>query len=119
MEFAGNEFVIKASLSSNYTSPIINGNLYSGGSVQLLWTGTPVGNFTFQMSNQPDVNDQLNGSNVVDWTTLASSTQAAGGAPGDFAYILAPKNWKWSRFLYTAGSSTGVLRAYFFLNTSA
>lgn len=119
MEFAGKEFVVSASLGASYTSPVINGNLYSGGSVQLIWTGAPVGDFTFQMSNQPDANDPERGSNVTDWTTLASSTQAAGGAAGDFAYILAPKNWKWSRFVYTRTSGTGTLKAYFFLNTAA
>lgn len=119
MEYAGKEFVVSASLDANYTSPVINGVLYSGGSVQLVWTGTPTGNFTFQMSNQPDPSDPENGSNVTVWTTLDSSTKAAGGAAGDFAYILAPKNWRWSRFVYTRSSGTGTLKAYFFQNTAA
>ena len=50
------------SMGASYNSPTMPGRQLLNGSLQLLWTGTPVGNFTIQASNQ--LSKDANGSDV-------------------------------------------------------
>lgn len=79
--------------------------------IQAVWTGTPVGDFTLQISN--DVGTDQFGAGVTHWTTYTGSTQAAGGASGDFVWNVDNYPAKWIRLKYTHSSSTGTLNARF------
>lgn len=85
--------------------------------IQAIWTGVPVGNFTIQVSNDiVAVNPVSTGDpaiNVVNWTTYTGSSTAAGGAPGDFAWIAQNAGYQWVRLLYTRTSGTGTVNATF------
>ena len=89
-------------------------------SIQLVFTGTPIGTFTLQASN--DVGNLPNGTGIqsdqvarlINWTTIPDSAQAITGA-GDHMYNYRNAGYNWIRVVYTATSSTGTLtsaRAY-------
>lgn len=104
-----NDVILNAqSMGASINSPAIwCGHAYVG-ALQLVWTGTPVGDFTVQASNnntQP-TNPPTDPSN---WTTLSSSTVAAGGAGGDFIYQLDVLGYLWVRVVFTRTSGSGAL----------
>lgn len=89
-------------------------------SVQLIFTGAPIGTFTLQVSN--DVGNLPNGTGIqsnqeggiTNWSTVADSAIAVNGA-GDCFYNFRNSGFNWVRVVYTATSSTGTLtsaRAY-------
>ncbi len=81
-----------------------------GFSVQVFWTGTPVGNWTLQGSCDAgyiEANGTVTG--VSHWSTIANSTVAAGGAAGDFVVNYEGSYFRWVRVVYTASSSTGTI----------
>lgn len=83
------------------------------GSVQAHWTGTPVGDFTIEISN--DIVAVSQGAdpaaNVVNWTTYTGSSQAAGGAAGSFMWNISNIGVRWLRLKYTKSGSTGSVTA--------
>lgn len=72
-----------------------------GYSIQLTWTGTSVGTFTLQLSN--DVGTDQFGAGVTNWTTLANSSNAVSAA-GTLAYNVNLAFYKWVRVVYTRTS---------------
>lgn len=81
-----------------------------GFSVQIFWTGTPVGNWSLQGScdvGYIEANGTVTG--VSHWSTIANSTVAAGGAAGDFVANFEGPQFRWFRAVYTASSSTGTI----------
>jgi hypothetical protein len=71
-----------------------------GYSIQLVWTGTPTGNFTLQGSQDN-----------ITFTTLTGSTVAAGGGAGSFIIKDSTPYYKYVQVAYTATSGTGSLTA--------
>ncbi|MCP3681247.1 MAG: hypothetical protein GY861_01025 [bacterium] len=71
-------------------------------SIQAIWTGTPAGNFTIEISNDGGTT----------WSTYTGSTVAAGGAAGDHVWEITAAPSKAYRLYYTVSSSTGTLNAY-------
>jgi hypothetical protein len=80
-------------------------------SIQLVFTGAPVGTFKLQCSNDPGTAQgpgipQATG--VVNWTDIADS-----GAPitaaGDLVYQYENAGFPWVRVVYTATSGSGSL----------
>ena len=78
-------------------------------SIQAVWTGSPVGNFTVEVSDD-DGSDQF-GTGVTNWDTYAGSTSAAGGAAGILTYAISDVSFKWARLKYTRASGTGTVNA--------
>lgn len=84
-------------------------------SFQCIWTGTPNGTFTFQVSNyQGDIfNADGTVKSTVTWTTLtnpsAFTALQPAGAAGSADFGFADMAQKWIRPIYTNSSSTGTL----------
>lgn len=83
------------------------------------WTGTPVGTFTVEVSNEyspnPDVNAAAGAGNTpldlaVATATISASPAGAYPAAG-CTVTLGPIGFKWARLCYTNTSSSGVLTA--------
>lgn len=86
-------------MTGNITStPVISLNQSFGYSVQAVWTGTPVGNLKLQCSNDN-----------VNWTDIASTTTAAGGAAGNFEWNVISPMYLYAQCAYVFTSSTGTL----------
>lgn len=104
--------VTNGDMTADVTSTMINIGQLMVGSIQAVWTGTPVGNFTIELSNdvgQTSPDGSVTG--VTNWSLYTGSTQAAGGAAGNFMWLLDDLGAKWVRFKYTHSSSTGTLNA--------
>lgn len=106
------------SLAVNYTGPWIPLIRNVSYSFQAVWTGSPVGNFSLQSSDDSAANIAVTPTNPTN-VLLANGTytSAAGGAAGDLtiAYQGAgPVPYNWVRFLYTATSGTGTMTSLTF-----
>lgn len=84
-------------------------------SIQAVWTGTAVGNFTIETSDDMGSIDDVTGrpTGITHWTTYTGSTQAAGGSSGSFVWRLNFIPDAWVRLKYTSSSSTGTVNARF------
>lgn len=73
---------------------------YFGCSIQIVWVGNVVGNFTVEVSS--DKEDPTN------WDTLTSSTVGAGGVDGSNTYNIYNPMYNFARvkFIGSAGAST-------------
>ena len=101
---------------SSVVSSGLDMNQMFGGSISAVFTGSPVGTLTIEISNDI-VNAPIAGganlaSAVVNWSTYTGSSQAISAA-GDFTYILADTNYRWLRLKYTKTSGSGTINAYF------
>lgn len=80
-------------------------------SIQLAFTGSPVGSFVLQASNdpgQPDGGLSPQATGVTHWTTIAD-TSASVSAAGDIMWNIENAGYTWVRVAYTADSGTGSL----------
>jgi hypothetical protein len=79
--------------------------------IQLKFTGSPVGNFTLQASND-DVDSRLPTADleakIVNWTTIADSAQAISAA-GDHVWTVENAGYMWVRVVWTQTGGTGTL----------
>lgn len=89
-------------------------NQLSQYTIQAVYTGSPVGTFTLQVSTDqvPTGVGADPASNVVNWTTYTGSSQAISAA-GNFVWNVFPAGYHWVRLLYTKTSGTGSLSAEF------
>lgn len=100
------------SMTADSFSLPANANQYGLVDIQAVWTGTPVGNFFIQTSNDVGATDTYGTvTGVTNWTTYTGSSQAAGGVAGDFTWHIWATGFKWIRLAYDAVSSTGTLNA--------
>lgn len=111
MQQSNEAIVVAGDMSGNIFSIPVNVNQIYLYSIQVVWTGTPVGNFTVEASDDPGT-DQL-GTGVVNWTTMANSQIPTLGDSGDWLFRGLNVSEKWVRLKYTAGSSSGILNARF------
>lgn len=109
------KIVTVGDMSSSINSIGINVRQFALCSIQAVWTGSPVGNFTVQTSNDivPISAGSDPASNVVNWTTYTGSSSAAGGSAGDLMYVLDFSPYAWIRLAYTSTSGTGTLNSTF------
>lgn len=85
--------------------------LLGKGSYQFLWTGTPTGTLTIQVSNKPTPDDATD----TDWTTLTLAvaiTQPAGAAGSEFVGLDGLEAL-WVRPRYVNASGSGAVVAWF------
>lgn len=117
MRFADAAIMTAVSLGADATSNPIRMEQEMWLSIQAVWTGSPAGNFTVETSNDDGVINPLTGlavaSSIANWTTYTGSSQAAGGAAGDFVWRLIGVPDKWVRLKYTRTSGTGSVTARF------
>lgn len=80
--------------------------------IQLVFTGTPGGNFTLECSNDPghpNAQSKVEQSEDVDnWTTVADSAQAIAAA-GNHVWNAENVGYLWVRVVWTQTSGTGSL----------
>lgn len=115
MRFTDDLIMSAVSLAADAVSDPIRMEQHDMVSIQAVWTGTPVGNFTIETSNDVGKTDPATGepvsTSIVNWTPYTGSTQAAGGAAASFVWRLIVVPDRWVRLKYTAGSSTGSVTA--------
>jgi hypothetical protein len=94
---------------TDMTSNIISDPIYVGNiinySIQLVYTGSPNGSFSIQVSN--DIVDSIKdvkASDIVNWTTL-SSTSTNITSSGDMIYEIPDITYQWIRLVWTDSSS--------------
>lgn len=94
--------IIDGDMSGNLTSPVTNILLLDNISVQLVWTGTPTGDFEVQGSL-----------NEIAWEALPLSPAPAAAGAADQALIdMNQLSYPFIRVVYTATSGTGVLNMW-------
>lgn len=79
--------------------------------IQLVFTGSPVGTYKLQCSNDPGMPDggmTPQASNVTNWTDIADSDQDI-SASGNIVWNVENAGYTWVRVSYTATSGTGSL----------
>lgn len=83
-------------------------------SIQAVFTGSPVGTLSIQVSNDNvAVAAGANpAANVVNWSDYTGSSSAVSGA-GNLTYNLTFAGYRWVRLVYTRSSGTGTLNATF------
>lgn len=84
-------------------------------SIQAVYTGSPVGTFVVQVSNDivkidPSVANQA--ANVVNWIDYSGSSLAISAA-GSNMWNLTDMGYRWVRLKYTKTSGTGAVTAIF------
>lgn len=91
-------------------------------SIEAVWTGTPVGVFHVEVSNDivPLASTAGNpvgpnpSANVVNWVRHSHSCVDVTGTDGNWAWISQLAPYKWVRLAYDATSGTGNLNVSFF-----
>jgi len=85
-----------------------------GYSIQAIFTGSPVGTMTLQGSSDPAPDANYSAANyaVVNWTTIANSSQSVTGS-GTVAYDVVKTGYNWVRAIYTPVSGSGTVTIQF------
>lgn len=99
-------------MSSSFNlAPVYLGHIVNY-SIQLVFTGTPQGNFKLQVSNdqgRPNAQSEAEqSSGVVNWTDVAGSAQAITAA-GDHTWTVEDAGYLWVRVVWTQTGSSGTL----------
>lgn len=101
------QLITNGNMASNITSPVTIIEDYNRVSMTCVWTGTPTGTLTLQVSNDYSIHADGTTSNTGTWTSLSPTlTPAGSGGNGLFdiqtgAYAI--------RLVYTASGGTGSL----------
>lgn len=84
-------------------------------SVQAVWTGAPVGDFTIETSCDLGVVNPATGAitGLNNWSTYTGSSLAAGGGAGDFTWRINSVPDRWVRLKYTSSSGSGTVNVRF------
>lgn len=101
------------SMGATITSNAVEIKLQDNIGVQLIWTGTPTGDFSIQVSNNhlEDINGNIKVAG--NWTAITlSPTVPAEGASGDAYINITEIAAPYIRIVYTRTSGTGTLDAY-------
>ena len=99
LDFAS--LVVDGDMSGDVTSDATNILHLDRIGYQVAWTGTPVGTFSVEVSNDS-----------VTWAAVVLSPAVAAAGSADNAFIDVESAAKFMRIKYTAGSSTGTLNIH-------
>lgn len=98
---------------ASITSPAININFSDNVGLQLIFTGSPVGTFSAQVSIDHTQDSQGNVIVAGNWVDLDfGTTPAASGSADDIYLDMNQLSAPWIRVKYTKTSGTGTLNAY-------
>jgi hypothetical protein len=103
--------VTAGDMSATISSLPIAVDKFTACSIQASYTGSPVGTFTVQASNDVGTNPTGNAANVSgiqNWTTVTAYTQAITAA-GSVLWSFDDLNYAWLRCVYTRTSGSGTL----------
>jgi hypothetical protein len=103
MKVANDKIVDAGSMGADITSDAVLIDQLYGFSLQSIYTGSPVGDLIFQVSND----DVTIPSQVVNWNNLASAVAIA--AVGTNLQNFIGTNYKWLRVFFDRTSGTGSL----------
>jgi len=94
------------------TTPVLLENIF-GFSIQIVWTGTPVGVFTIQGSNDLGFKNLQTGAvtGVTNWTPLTSGTISAAGSAANGMFNDVGAYFRWVQISYAPTSGTGTASA--------
>jgi hypothetical protein len=109
MKIAHKELLTAQSMATSFQSDAILIDQIYGLSFQAVATGSPVGSFAIQLSN--DLTDSK--SAVTNWTTYTASAAAVSAAGNTFINYDGV-HAKWARLIYTATSGTGSASVIYF-----
>lgn len=106
--------VDEASMATSITSPPTNINRLPGLAYQVVWTGSPVGTFTVQVSNDYVEGPQREVLNAGNWDDLPTSSFSGtypvpAGSPGHGMLDIVGTEVAWIRLVYNSTSGTGNL----------
>ncbi len=105
--------IIPASTVMNATINSIAQQTYQvfGYAIQVVFTGTPTGNFKLQASNDPYVSNPTSLQLPTNWTDVADSTFTVTAA-GNVMWNVENPMYNWVRVVYTdtsSGASTAII----------
>ena len=95
------ELIVDGDMSEDITGPSTNILHLDRVGFQLVWTGTPVGTFSVEVSNDETV-----------WAALTLSAAVIGGGAADNAFIDVETGAAYVRVKYTDTSGVGTLQAH-------
>jgi hypothetical protein len=106
------KIVDSGDMSSSITSSIAEIIRQDNVGIQLVWTGSPIGSFSVQVSiDHREVNGVV--SNSGTWVNITLNPTISAVGSGDSAYIeLNQLSASYIRVVYTASSGAGTLNAY-------
>ena len=111
--FFGTHLLVNGNMASNITSPVQTLNAQDNVGIQLNWTGTPTGTFSFQISADYKQDQEGNVINPGNWISLPVSPSISASGSASQAYVdLNQMSSEWVRVVYTAASGTGTLNIY-------
>lgn len=99
-----NSYLSGQSMASSFNGDAVKLKAHKNYSLQIVWTGSAFGKFKLQCSNDADVNNVSNWSDVKDSVVNIS-------ASGDIMYNVENCNYLMFRLVYTATSGTGTASA--------
>lgn len=101
------------SMSANITSSVTNINYLDNVGIQLVFTGTPVGNFNAQVSVDYSERPDHSVINPGNWTDITFSSQPAAAAASNVIFLdMNQLSAPWIRYTYTFSSGSGILSSF-------
>jgi ABC-type phosphate transport system substrate-binding protein len=104
MKFTNEKITSAQSMGASFTSESVLIDQIYGFSMQAVFTGSPVGTFKLQASN-----DNINAKfpqDVTNWTDIADSSEAISDA-GGITWNFNGAFYRWVRVVYTRSSGSG------------
>lgn len=113
MRFNPFQLVSSGVLGVNYTSSVVDLQQVWVFSLQASWTGSPIGEFKLQASNDiiPVINNQdYPVTPPVVWTTISGSVNSTTAlSSASYVWNIDSPAYRWVRLSYVASTATGVL----------
>lgn len=105
--------IVNGDMSGDITSGVIDTTHLINHSVQFTWTGTAVGDFQVQITNNPNTTGPFARTDS-DWVNVAFDTQpAAAGSADSIMENLSFLRCAAMRFFFDRTSGTGTLQAFY------
>ncbi len=107
------QLISAGDMSGNLTSPAVNILFLDNVAVQLVWGGTPTGNFSIEVSLNHEEAPDGTVLAAGDWVAIDLSPSPAAIGSADSAFIdMTQLSARWIRVKYTFTSGTGSLNAF-------